>query len=124
MSQENVELVRRFVVVDLDEAMTYLDPGIVWTPIDEPPTQGRDAARAYLERWEGEWDEYEAIPEDLVETGDRVVVSVRYRGRGRGSGVEVGAVFHEVYTVREGRIVRMDEFNARSDALEAAGLSE
>ena len=31
MSQENVEIVRRFlIVVDVDEALTYADPGIVW----------------------------------------------------------------------------------------------
>jgi hypothetical protein len=39
MSQDNVEIVRRFLVVDVDEALTYADPGIVWNPIEESPTQ-------------------------------------------------------------------------------------
>ena len=41
-----------------------------------------------------------------------------------GSGIEVDAVFHEVYTLRDGKIVRYDEFTERSEALEAAGPSE
>ncbi len=47
-----------------------------------------------------------------------------FRGRGRGSGVEVDARFYDVYTLRNGKIVRVDEFAEREDALEAAGLSE
>ena len=51
MSQENVEIVRRFlIVVDVDEALTYADPGIVWNPIEELPTQGHDAVRESLAR--------------------------------------------------------------------------
>ena len=125
MSQENVEIVRRFLVVDVDvdSALPYADPAIVWNPIEEPAAQGHDAVRANLERWENEWDEYEVIPEEFIDTGDRVVVTVHLRGRGRGSGIEIDARFYEVYTLRDGKIVRMDEFAEQSEALEAAGLS-
>jgi ketosteroid isomerase-like protein len=124
MSQENVEIVRKFLVVDIDEALTYADPGIVWNPIEESWTQGHDAVRASLARWKGEWDDYELMPEEFVESGDRVIVTVRLRGRGRGSGVEVDARFYDVYTLRDGKIVRMDQFTERSEALEAVGRSE
>ena len=49
-----MEIVRQFVLVDLEEALTYADPEIIWNPIEEPPTQGHDAVRANLARWEGE----------------------------------------------------------------------
>jgi ketosteroid isomerase-like protein len=124
MSQANVEIVRQFVVVDLDEALTYADPDIVWNPIEEPPTQGHDAVRANLARWEGEWEDYQVIPEEFVDLGDRVVVTVRLRGRGHGSGVEIDARFYEIYTLRDGKIIRMDEFTDRAEALEAAGAPE
>jgi ketosteroid isomerase-like protein len=124
MSQDNVEIVRRFVVGDLEEALTYADPGIIWNPLEEPPTRGRDAVRSYVQRWESEWDTYKAIPEECVDGGDRVVATVFSRGRGRGSGIEIDARFHRVYTLRDGKIVRMDEFAQRAEALEAAGLSE
>jgi ketosteroid isomerase-like protein len=121
MSHENVEIVRRFLVADLDEALTYADPGIVWNPIEESSTQGHDAVRASLARWKAEWDDYEVLPEDFEERGHRVVVTVRLRGRGRGSGVAVDARFYDVYTLRDGKIVRMDQFTERSEALEAVG---
>jgi ketosteroid isomerase-like protein len=124
MSQENVEIVRSFLVVDVDEALTYADPGIVWNPTEEAPTQGHDAVRASLARWKGEWDDYRLMPEEFVDRGDRIVVTVRLGGRGRGSGVEVGARFYDVYTLRDGKIVRMDQFTERSEALEAVGRSE
>ena len=124
MPQDNVEIVRRFVVGDLEEALTAADPGIVWNPLEEPPTQGHEAVRSYVERWEREWDTYEAIPEQCVDGGDRVVVTARARARGRGSGIEVDAWFHRVYTLRDGKVVRMNEFTQRSEALVAAGLSE
>jgi hypothetical protein len=49
---------------------------------------------------------------------------MHFHGRGRGSGVETDARFYGVYTVRDAKIVRMDEFTERSEALEAAGLRE
>jgi ketosteroid isomerase-like protein len=124
MSQENVEIVRRFVVSDLDEGWTDADPDIVWNPLEEPQVQGHDAARASLAGWERDWDEYEVMFEAFEGAGDRVVVTVRMRGRGRGSGIEVEARLYDVYTLRGGLIIRMDEFAERSEALEAAGLRE
>ncbi len=124
MSQESVEIVRRFLIVDVDEALTYADPCIVWNPIEELATQGHDAVRASLARWKAEWHDYKLMPEEFVDMGDRVVVTVRLRGRGRGSGVEIDARFFDVYTLRDRKIVRMDQFTERSEALDAVGLGE
>jgi ketosteroid isomerase-like protein len=124
MSQENVEIVRRFLRADVDEALPYADAGIVWNPIEELPTQGHDAVRASLAHWKAEWDDYKVMPEEFVDLGDRVVVTVRLRGRGRGSGIEIDARFYDVYTLHDGKIVRMDQFTERAEALEAAGPAE
>ena len=92
MSKENVEIVRRFLVIDdLDEALRYADPGVVWNPVEESSAQGHDAVRASTARWKSEWDDCELIPEEMVDMGDRLVATVRYRVRGRGSGIEVEA---------------------------------
>ena len=124
MSQENVEIVRRFLAVDLDEALTYADPGIVWNPIEESSAQGHEAVRASSVRWKSEWDDYELIPEEFADMGDCVLATVRLRGRGRGSGIAVDARFYDVYTLRDRKIVRMDQFTEQSEALAAAGLRE
>ena len=124
MSQVSVDIVRRFLIADVDEAMTHADPDIVWNPIEELPTQGHDAVRASLARWKAEWDDYKVLPEEFVDRGDRVLVTVRLRGRGRGSGVEIDARFYDLYTLRDGKIVRMDQFTERLQALEAVGRVE
>jgi uncharacterized protein len=124
MSRENVEIVRRFLSVDVEAALPYADPDIVWNPIEELPTQGHDAVRASLAHWKAEWDDYRVMPEEFVDLGDSVVVTVRLRGRGRGSGVEIDALFYDVYTLRDAKIVRMDQFTERSEALEAVRSAE
>ena len=124
MSQENVEVVRRFLVLEVDEALTYADPNIVWNPAEESAAEGHDAVRASLVRWKGEWDDYELLPEEFEHVGDRVVVAVRMRARGRASGIPVDARFYDVYTLRQGKIVRMDQFTEQAEALEAVGLTE
>ena len=124
MSQENLTIVRRFVVGDLEEALVYAAPDIIWNPVEEALAQGHDAVRGSVARWKGAWDKYEVTHEEFVDAGDRVVVTLHLRGRGRGSGVEIDARLFDVYTIREGMIVRMDEFTELSVALEAAGLRD
>ena len=128
MSEENVEVVRAIFEAYAREGIgggiAFLDPEVVWNAADEAPQQGVDAARAYMERWETEWDHLTTVPEEFVDAGDRVLVAVRFSGRGRSSGIEVDALVYEIYSLRDGKVVRMDEFTERSKALEAAGLSE
>ena len=130
MSEENVEIVRRAFAFkvqgrgDPAEAPADFDPDVVLTSVEAGTSHGRDAVRANFERWTSAWAESEATAEEFIDAGDRVVVSAHFRARGRGSGIEVEARFHEVYTLRDGKIVRVDEFNDRAEALEAAGVRE
>ena len=102
--------------------MAYADPDIVWNPAEESAGRGHDAVRESLERWKGEWDDYELLPEEFELVGDHVIATVRLRGRGRGSGVEIDACFYDLFTLRDGKIVRMDQFTERSEALDAVGI--
>ena len=130
MSQENVEIVRRSWELEVSErhdrakALETFDPDVVWNPVEEGPSYGLDAYMDYYRRWEAPWEDLETTAEEFIDARDRVVVTLYFRGRGRGSGVEVETRFYEVYTLRDGKIVRVDEFTEREDALEAAGLSE
>ena len=130
MSEENVEIVRRaftyeiYGVGDRAEAEAIFDPNVVMNPTDERSSYGFDAMRSDMERWANVFDELEVTAEEFIDAGDRVLVTAYHRGRGRGSGVEVDTRFYELYTLRDGKVVRVDEFTDRPEALKAAGLSE
>jgi ketosteroid isomerase-like protein len=129
MSQENVEIVRRAFEYEISgrgsvEGLACFDRDVVMNPVEESPSYGVNAIRDNFEHWQGAWEELEVTVEETIDAGDRVVLSAHHRGRGRGSGIKVDARFYEVYTLREGKIVRVDEFTERAEALEAAGLSE
>ena len=128
MSQENVKIVRRSFDAyrrgDLEAALSHAHPEIVWSPAEEAPMRGLEAVRAYLARWERDWDELETTPKEFIDAGDQIVATVHFRGRGRGSGAEVDATTYAVYTLRDGKMIGMEEFTERAKALDAAGLSE
>jgi ketosteroid isomerase-like protein len=130
MSQENVEIVRRafayeyYGVGDRAEAEAILDPHVVMNPIDDSPSHGPDQMRSDWERWASAFDDLRVTLEEIIDAGDQVVVVAHHEGRGQASGVKVDARFYEVYTLREGKVSRVDEYTERADALEAAGLEE
>jgi ketosteroid isomerase-like protein len=122
MSERDVEIVRGlFEAYNRGEpAWELLHPGVVWNAVDEEPQHGPDAVRAYMERWESPWEELETIAEEFAELGERVVVTVLFRGRGQASGAEVETRLYEVFELRDGLLLRMDEFSDRAEALEFA----
>jgi ketosteroid isomerase-like protein len=130
MSQENVEVVRRAFAYevygrgDRAEAEAIFDPYVVMKPTEEGPSYGLDAVRDNFEHWREAWDELEVRVEEVIDAGDHVLLTAHHRGRGQGSGVEVDTRFYDVYMLRDGKVVRVDEFSERAEALEAAGLRE
>jgi ketosteroid isomerase-like protein len=129
MSQENVEIVRRAFQYLASgrggsEVLASFDPNVVMKPVETGATYGVTAIRDNFERWQSTFDELEVTVEEIIDAGDRVVHSAHWGGRGRGSGIKVDARYYEVYTLRDGKIIRVDEYTERADALEAAGLSE
>jgi ketosteroid isomerase-like protein len=128
MSAENVEAVRRsleaYVRGDYAAASQYLADDVVWKVGQELPAHGPAAVRELWARWDGEWSKLETTAEELIDAGDSVVTAIRYRGRGRVSGVEVDDLWFEVHTFRDGRCVSKVDYRERAEALAAAGLSE
>ena len=61
------------------------------------------------------------VPEEYIGVGDRVVVVVRFVGRGRESGFPIDERLCHVWTLREGKAVRMEVHSGREEGLRAAG---
>jgi ketosteroid isomerase-like protein len=126
MSAENLEAVRAAIEAyrrgDYLAASSYLDPDVVWEVGQELPARGPAAVRELWARWDSEWEELETVAEELIDAGDHVIVVMRYRGRGRGSGATVDDLQFEVHTFRDGACIHKADYPTRSDALGAAGL--
>lgn len=112
---------------DMRAYREMLHPEVVVRPPrrwPEPgPFVGRDAAMREFLQMRETWDADVVKPiDDFIEAGDRVVVRVAWRGRGRGPAWNMQASV--VYTVRDGKVATMDFFWEHAEALQAARLPE
>ena len=139
MSQENVEIVRRvFAAVargDTEAVLSLYDPDVEWdgsrhawaTVMGDTQAgwRGHEGLRKWSREYYAMWEALDDEVEELIEAGDRVVSVVTTRARGRASGIEVEWKHNAgVWTVQEGKIVRVVWFPTCAEALEAAGLQE
>ena len=129
MSEENVGIVkaqvRAFAGQGLDAFVAFFDDDVEYLPVEEAETlRGRDATRRYFEKWVETWEEFRVEPTEFLDGGDYVITGEALRGRGSLSGVETAMKFWSVSLLRNGKVIRRDEYLDRNEALEAAGLSE
>jgi ketosteroid isomerase-like protein len=81
---------------------------------------GVEEVRAELAGWLSAWELPLRIEaDDFVESGSRILVLVRWKGRGKGSGVEMEASGAHLWTFRDGLVVRFDVYRDRDEATEA-----
>ncbi len=69
------------------------------------------------------WEERRLDPQRFLHINDLVVVLMHEYRRGKGSGIEVETDTAVVFTVRHGRVIRVQGYMDQATALEAAGLS-
>jgi ketosteroid isomerase-like protein len=129
-SKETTELLRQFYECfnqrDLDallelcapEVEVYKDPDVVEMVAAFTP-RGQERVAQYLRGWLDSWDAYQARPEQILEGGEEVAVLIHLRARGKGSQFEIEEDMADVFTVRDGKIVRLRLYIQRKDALQA-----
>jgi ketosteroid isomerase-like protein len=141
MPSENVEFVRAIFsgsgAMDKEAILAALpvmipqicDPEIEWVEdpqrADRRVYHGHDGVRESFGRWLEQWGEYDFEPERFVDCPpDKVLVIAREQARGAQSGASVTSRIYTVVTLRDGKILRYQEFYEEPPALEAAGLKE
>jgi ketosteroid isomerase-like protein len=140
MSQENVEFLqglwagaaemdKQALLDALPELIAQTcDPEIEWVEdprrADRRVYRGHEGVRESWERWLENFEEYGFEVERAVDCGDKVLVVAREEGRGRLSGGTISQRNYMVFTFRDGKVARYEEFYEEQDALEAAGLRE
>jgi ketosteroid isomerase-like protein len=133
MSQENVELVRLAVDATNGRDLATLDA--IWSEEAEFHStfaasegrvfRGRQGIRDYFVTLGEVFDDMRIEIEEITDADeDRLVVLLRVAGRGKGSGVNVEQRNGQVWTLVDGKIARIDSNMNRTEAFEAAGLSD
>jgi ketosteroid isomerase-like protein len=144
MSQENIELASRMYDEHRDYT-TLLDPEATFEAVfgDLRPLyddeyefhavvegnrlieRGLDGYLALMRDWLGPWEFYSIVAEEFRDLGpDKVVVLTSHWGRLRERGAEVRTSGVDVWTLRDGQLLRLEAHLDRQTGLEAARLRE
>jgi ketosteroid isomerase-like protein len=147
MSQEDVEIVRRLLgpFEQVDMAPLYRDEAIAATlitatadaitadfecvfirdDVGRSTYRGAEGLRAGMLDWLEPWDSCHAGVEDVIDAGHgRVLVLTRDHARSKGSDAEMSFLGEPVWTVRDGKVARIEFYWNRAEGLAAAGLEE
>src|SRR5215212_9648782 len=132
MSQENVELQRRYVDAfnrrDLDAFLALTDDDIQAIPrvgAMEGGYHGHGETRRMWTDLLGAYPDFSLEFYEVHDMGGNLTLgAARARGHGAGSDTPIEQVVWQVARWRRGRCFWVAHFDTRADALEAVGLSE
>jgi ketosteroid isomerase-like protein len=82
--------------------------------------KGKDAFRESTQEWLSVWQSVHVETDAVEAYGDRVVAHGNWVTKGRVSGVEGTMPIHIVFTVRDGRIARVEWYEDHARAVAAA----
>jgi ketosteroid isomerase-like protein len=125
MSAEDVAVLRRAYEAlnrgDAAEALSALDPGAEWQEHSTLPEagsySGRDAIERFLHGFMESWDRFHQNLERVEAAGDKVFLFLHVQAVGKGSGIEVEGSYAHVWTMRDGRGMRVDAYEDPEQAI-------
>src|SRR4051812_13278526 len=114
MSKENVEIVRKIFGAwnrgDFDEGWGLCHPEVVIdrsrSLVDSHIYRGVSELERFWSDWIATWADARWEIDELIETGDDIVVVGRFYGRGVESGAGVEANVAQLMTFRDGKLAR------------------
>jgi ketosteroid isomerase-like protein len=132
MSHDNVEIVlagyARFNAGEKVPQLDFWHEDAEYHVSREDPDsdihRGIAAVRAQFARWMEAYPDLRVEPRDVNSNEDKVFLWVRFVGHGAGSGIPIEMELAQVYTMRDGKAARVEEYSDRAEALAAAGVSE
>jgi len=86
---------------------------------DRETHYGKEGIKQLFDSYMEAFDALRLEPEEFIDAGDQIVVSVHQRVRGKGSGAEVVGRIAHVWTMRGGAALRLRIFSDKERALEA-----
>lgn len=125
MSAELVQLVEKGYEAwnsgDRGWVLEHMAEDVEWiTPPDDPDPgtyRGLQGVEAYWAQWRAAVGQLHFEVEEMMDSGDSVVVVARRQGRGEHSGLQVSDRVIQVFDFEEGKCVRVHEYYDRGAAL-------
>jgi hypothetical protein len=133
MSQENVEIVRRWHAAmgarpqDTGAMSEFWDAEADYYPVrkwpEARPCHGREAVAQFMSLFAEAFSRIELATRWLTAVGDdRVLSCADLRTEGRGSGINLGGEVYTSYWLRHRRLLRVEDHLTLSGAIHALGL--
>jgi ketosteroid isomerase-like protein len=131
MSQENVEVVRRWIDAynqrDIEGLLDLSDPDIEFRSIfagieSGGAFRGRAGVYEYFKAIEDAYETFQVPPDEFVDAGAAVLCHARAVWTGKGSGASDQTRIFVAVWLRAARVMRVETFTERAEALEAVGL--
>jgi hypothetical protein len=107
-----------------DEPYEYRPSRDLLPPDMETVYHGHDGYLRFWRLWLDAFQDIRWDPEEILDFGEKALVTTQQSGRGSSSGVAVSEPVFQLFTFRRGLVVRQEDFLDREQALEAVGLSE
>jgi uncharacterized protein len=86
---------------------------------DRQTRHGKEGIKQLFDSYMEAFDALRLDPEEFIDAGDQIVVSLHQRIRGKGSGAEVVGRIAHVWTMSGGAALRLKIFADKESALEA-----
>jgi hypothetical protein len=132
MSQQNVNIVRgmyeAFGRGDIAAVIAALDPQVEWLEAesfiyaDGNPYIGPQAVlEGVFMRIGTEWDGFAVSPKEILDAGETVIGHGYYSGTYKKTGKSVRAQFVHMFTIRDGKVVKFQQYTDTAQFLRAVG---
>jgi ketosteroid isomerase-like protein len=130
VSQENVEIVRRLNALfnegDVKSAFAFVHPDVRFRDLQSAPdvpqtVRGRHAVGRVWTHWASAYDDFGPEALDYVDAGSWVVMDMRWRGRGKSSGLSVETRQADACRIENGRVVEWVIDSGPADRTQSRG---
>jgi ketosteroid isomerase-like protein len=134
VSEGDLALVARlyaaFNAGDREAMLEFAHPELELVAAEQSPLagtyRGTEGVLEFFRRLFEVWDEGELRrePEELRMVGDRVLAVLRVHARFSATGIELDEHWADLWTVRDGKVMRVQVFTDPAEALRAAEASD
>jgi hypothetical protein len=117
-----------FTKGDVQTVLDAFDPRIQWREAESfvyaegnPYIGPQAVAEGVFQRIVSDVENFSVVPQQFVEGGDTVLVEGRYSGTVKATGTPVDAQFAHVWRLRDGKVVRFDQYTDTRQWADAYG---